>query len=177
MSRTIVVILTSMALIGLVAAPAAATPPVHEDVVIDNVVEDDGDICGFPIRWTIRIEGRVSSFFDRDGTLVREQFFIQELNTIENLDTGLVLVEGPDAFMQRTTFEPDGTPILTSTGLSVFVSAGRDSVIDAGRFVISVSADGVFTVLFSAGQHDPRQRAADADGLEGVLGSFCDVLS
>lgn len=173
-SRTTTLLVAIVLALGLGTAPATANQPVKEPLEIHNIVEDNGEACGFPVRWEINIWGHQTSFFDGDGNLVRQQGLLRELNTVTNLDTGLTLVEGPDSFMQRVDIEPDGSVTITTAGLSLIIHAGDESVRDVGRFVVSGGLEG--DVLFMAGQNEPRSLLADG-GFTAVLAAFCDVLS
>ena len=105
--------------LGVLAAPAAAVPPVH--LSIDpppNIVEDQGQACGFPVRWTIDLSVEQTRFFDQEGNLVRIQSHVKEDNTIANLSSGLALREGPDSFTQTTRFNDDGSVEIVVTGLA-----------------------------------------------------------
>lgn len=175
MARTTTTLCAALLLVALVAGPAGAVPPLHDTLVINNVVQDNGDACGFPVRWDITLEAMRTRFFDQDGNLTHVDLIVEEDNTITNLDTGLTLREGPDHFIQRTFIEEDGVRIETA-GLSVFVQDGADSVMDAGRFVISQGAGGI-VVLHDAGQHEPRQLFAEGGTLADALAAFCGVLS
>jgi hypothetical protein len=118
MRRTALVAGIAATALGLVAAGASAVPPQHFTAEPPTrIVEDTGQACGFPVRWTIDLTVEGTNFFDSEGRIVRQQAHIREDNTITNLATGLTLREGPDSFMQTIYFNPDGT-------ISHFVATG-----------------------------------------------------
>lgn len=96
--------------------------PQRFELTIHNPVQDQGQACGFPVLWDIRLTVEGTNFFNSDGILVRQQAQIREDNTITNLDAGLTIREGPDSFMQTVYFNPDGTVReLVATGLAANV--------------------------------------------------------
>lgn len=107
-----------LAVCGVLAAPAAAVPPTRQTIVQHNVVEDQGEACGFPVQWTIDLTVERTRFFDNEGNLVKIIDQVREDNTVENLATGKVLREGPDAFQQVITFE-GGTVSAAINGLAL----------------------------------------------------------
>ncbi|MGH2699262.1 MAG: hypothetical protein ACRDJL_08700 [Actinomycetota bacterium] len=159
--------------VGLVS-PALAVPPERDSVALTNVVQDNGEACGFPVRWDIDLTIDITNFFDRDGELERVHLQIRELNTVTNLDTGLTLQEGPDAFIQRNLFNDDGSVTIEANGLSVNVR-GEEQLKDVGRFVVRIGP-GEFEVVMAAGPHPVRELSTGAVTPE-LLAAFCEVLS
>jgi hypothetical protein len=138
------------------------------------VVEAFVPECGFTVRWTIDLSFEGKNFFDQDGTLIRQQLHVAEDNTIMNVDSGLVLLEGPDHFTQTIELNPDGTiASLTANGLAVNVQ-GDERLKDVGHVVL-VPVPGVgFVVDASGGPHPVRE--ATTGPLVQALKAFCDVL-
>ena len=159
----------TLTLLAVLAGPAAADPPTRQTIVQHNVVEDQGQACGFPVRWTIDLTVERTRYFDRDGNLVRIIDHVREDNTIENLATGKVLREGPDAFQQMITFE-DGVTRVAINGLAVNVQG--EQLKDVGRVVLE---NGV--IVFSAGPHSVREAIDGGRPFSEALVAFCDVLS
>ena len=164
-------LLLLLALAVAVAAPAnaSAAPPTRQTIVQHNVVEDEGQACGFPVRWTIDLTVERTRFFDAEGNLVRIIDHGREDNTIENLATGKVLREGPDAFQQVITFE-GGTPRIAINGMAVNVPG--EQLKDVGRVVLE---GGV--IVLSAGPHSVREAIAPGRPIGDALAAFCDVLA
>jgi hypothetical protein len=174
-SRTILPGLVAVVAVSIFGvAPAEATEPQRIPLTeVHNPVQDQGQACGFPVLWDIRLTLEGWNFFDNDGNLVRQQLKIREDNTITNLDSGLTLREGPDAFMQTTIFNPDGSVAeLIATGLAANVQ-GDERLKDVGRVVW---LPGTNEIVFAAGQHPVREAVEFGSFLDG-LRSFCDVLS
>ena len=165
---------TSLVL-GLVAPAAASPPTIQRDINVTNTVQDNGENCGFPVRWDIDLTLDITTFFDEDGNVVRQHFQVREMNTITNVDSGLTLVEGPDSFIQRNIFNDDGTVTIEANGLSVNVQS-EDKLKDVGRFVTRVGP-GLFEVVLSAGPHPVRGLATSGSIGPELLAAFCEVLS
>lgn len=171
--RTVLTAVLATVALGVAAAPALAVEPQRFELAIHNPVQDEGQACGFPVLWDIRLTVEGTNFFDQDGNLVRQQAKIREDNTITNLETGFTLREGPDSFMQTTYFNPDGTvDRLVATGLAVNVQ-GDERLKDVGRVVW---LPGTNEIVFSAGPH-PVREAVEFGNFRTGLRAFCDVLS
>jgi hypothetical protein len=167
--RTRLAILLALALCGALAAPAAAVPPTRQTIVQHNVVEDQGQACGFPVRWTIDLTVERTRYFDSEGNLVRIIDHVREDNTVENLATGKVLREGPDAFQQVITFE-GGIVSVAINGLALNLTG--EQLKDVGRVVIENAL-----IVFSAGPHPAREAIDGGQPITAALVVFCDALS
>jgi hypothetical protein len=161
-------------LVLAVPGRAAAIPPQDVSGTQQRVVEAFVPECGFTVRWTIDLSFEGKNFFDQDGTLIRQQLHVTEDNTIMNVDSGLVLREGPDHFTQILEFNPNGTiASLTANGLAVNVQ-GDERLKDVGHFV-AVLVPGVGFVVESSGGPHPVREATTGPLLQ-ALKAFCDVL-
>jgi hypothetical protein len=158
-----------LAACAVLAAPAAAVPPTRQAIVQHNVVEDQGQACGFPVRWTLDLEVERTRFFDSEGNLVKIIDHVREHNTVENLATGSVLREGPDAFQQVITFD-GGVVSVAINGLALNLTA--EQLKDVGRVVLE---NGV--IVFSAGPHPAREVTDGGQPITAALVVFCDALS
>jgi len=167
--RPLVAALLMLSAAGALAAPAAAVPPTRQTVVQHNVVEDQGQACGFPVRWTIDLTVERTRYFDGDGQLVKIIDHVREDNTVENLATGKVLREGPDAFQQVITFQ-GGVVRVAINGLALNLQG--EQLKDVGRVVLE---GGV--IVFSAGPHPAREAIAPGRPLSDALVVFCDALA
>ena len=161
--------------LGLMAATASAVPPQHFTAEPPTrIVEDTGQACGFPVRWTIDLTVEGTNFFDFEGRLVRQQAHIREDNTITNLATGLTLREGPDSFMQTIYFNPDGTiSHFVASGLAANVQVEGANLKDVGRVIW---LPGTNEIVFSAGPH-PVREAIEFGNFQTALAAFCEVLA
>jgi hypothetical protein len=168
MRLPLVIVLTLTAACAL-AAPSAAVPPTTQTIVQHNVVEDQGQACGFPVRWTIDLTVERTRFFDQDGTLVRIIDHVREDNTVENLATGFVLREGPDAFQQVITFE-GGTAQVAINGLALNLQG--EQLKDVGRVILENAV-----IVFSAGPHPAREVLDGGRPISEALAVFCEALS
>jgi hypothetical protein len=157
---------------GVLASPTLADPPVRTDIEVSQVVTGPTP-CG-TLRWEIHITGRQTTFFDDDGVRTRVQAHLREDNTITNLTTGESFREGPDSFTQTTYFNPDGTlDRIVATGLAANVRGEQFK--DVGRVVLVPLGGGRFDLVFSAGQH-PLREAADDGRLADALPGFCELF-
>ena len=161
--------LLTLAAAGALAAPAGAVPPTRQTITQQNVVQDQGQACGFPVRWTIDLAVERTRFFDDTGALVRIIDQVREDNTVENLDTGAVLREGPDAFQQMITFE-GGTARVAINGLALNLQG--EQLKDVGRIVIENQL-----IVFSAGPHPAREAIDGGRPIADALVVFCDALA
>lgn len=177
MRRTGLVLAMLVGLLGLGAAPVAAQAPVRDTISQSNTVQDQGEACGFPVRWQIDLQGQRTRYYDASGRLVREHVVIREDNTVTNLDTGLTLREGPVAFVQDVRYHPDGSVVVTTSGTSVLVRGADDDVVDHGRLVVRYAPGQAPDVLLNLGPHHPRELTLGGGGLAAVLAAFCDVLA
>lgn len=155
MRRTLLTGLFTSLLVLAVAVPATAVPPTTQTFPFGGVVEGYVEACDLTLRWDISGTAERTTFYDSDGDVVRFQDKVRETNTITNVDTGETLQEGPDSFLQRILFNDDGTVTVEINGLSVLVTNGRDTVVDAGRVVLQFGPDGP-SVLAVVGRHDVR---------------------
>jgi len=165
----------SMLLLLVAAAPAAAVAPVQFSVTQTSVVQDQGQACGFPVRWDISLTVEGHRFFDNDGNLVRIQAHIRELNTITNVATGEVIVEGPDSFMQTNYIENGVTVLVVATGLAANVQSDP-KILDVGRVAWIPLGGGLTDLVFLAGPH-PVREAAEFGTLVQGLAAFCEAFS
>ena len=159
------VMLATVAVAALAAAPAWAVAPQRSEVSQNQVVEG-ATSCGV-LRWEIHLTGERSRFFDDTGALVRVQIHINEENVITNLTTGETFREGPDHFMQTTLFTDQG-PLIVATGLAANVFG--EQLKDVGRVVIDPRTG---DILFSAGPHPIREGIEAGNELE----PFCAVFA
>ena len=167
--RLSLAMLLTLVAAGALAGPAAAVPPTTQTITQHNVVEDQGEACGFPVRWTIDLAVERTRFFDADGTLVRIIDQVREDNTVENLDSGKVLREGPNSFQQMITFE-GGTAQVAINGLALNLQG--EQLKDVGRVVIENQL-----IVFSAGPHPAREAIDGGQPIGDALVVFCDALS
>jgi hypothetical protein len=175
------IIAAAIAAFGL-ALPAAAQgvpPTIQRDVVIQNVVADP-DVCGdFGILWDIDIVADILTYFDRDGTRVRQVLHIREDNTVTQLDTsgtpvpGTTLREGPDSFTQTVYYNPDGTvDRIVAAGLAARVG---NELRDVGRVVLLPLGGGRYALAFNAGKHPLREAADQGRIVADALPAFCEL--
>jgi hypothetical protein len=157
------------------ATAAGADGPVHASREFALVVQDEGENCGFPIRW--EINGTVSElrFFDEEGTLIRLQAHIEESNVLTNLATGRTVADEP--VFNQVAIVKDGTLQSVETrGLFVNARGGMGtSVMDVGLVKLIVISPTERELVFEAGQHPFR--AETLVSLRDGLSAFCDVLA
>jgi hypothetical protein len=159
----------------LIAAPAAADPPVRDHVDVHNPLRDNGEHCGFPVLWDIHMSVDRWRWYDDAGQVTHEVQHVTEDNTVHNLESGKVVRDGPVNFVRRHEYE-DGVRVRTTdVGVMVNVRAGRERLLDAGMVQYRVHPDGRWEIFRSVGPH-PVFEALDGNTFPASLGAFCDVL-
>jgi hypothetical protein len=172
-SRCVRVLLSVVALV-LAAWPAAtayADPPTFEVIsVYEEFYFAAGVPCAFPIQGVTTGTLRIQHHYDRNGNLIFDNIvFAQWTNRVTNPLNGESLFSaGPDA--AKITYNPDGSILLTYSGLIVnAIERGEGQIATAtGRITFLITFDeegGVHEeVIFEAGLHevDVAQAACDA---------------
>jgi hypothetical protein len=171
------VLIALVALAALIPATGAdAVPPQDLSGSQSTVVQAFVLECGFTVRWAINLEFEGKNFFDQVGRRVRQQLHIREDNTVANLDSGLVLREGPDRFTQTVYFNPNGTvQKIVANGQAVNVQGGDERLKDVGHVVLVPTGPGRFEIVAASARHPVRE--ATTGPLVEALKAFCDVLS
>ena len=173
---TLRIAVLALAIAALAAGPAAAaSPPVHDQVEIHNPQRDNGEHCGFPVLWDIHISADRYRWYDDQGRITRQVSHIREDNTVQNLETGKTLRDGPVNFVRVTRFENGVAVRATDTGVMVNIRDGRDRLLDAGSISYRVHPDGRWEIFGGVGPH-PVYRALDGNQFIAALGAFCGVL-
>jgi hypothetical protein len=152
---------STIALFLAASATVLAAPP---SVVEFDFTENSLLHCG---AFDILIEGegsaRITLFFDKTGTPIREDFFGRYKGSLTNSVTGYQLFDAPSTIRMTTNFE---TGTLTQVGAWFTVTApgAGTLVFEAGRLVF----DGPGPPVFIAGQHlpPPDQIAALCSALD-----------
>jgi hypothetical protein len=158
------------------ATGAEAVPPQDLSGSQTSVVQAFVPECGFTVRWAIDLEFEGKNFFDQGGRRVRQQLHIREDNTVANVDSGLVLREGPDRFTQTVYFNPDGTlEKIVANGQAVNVQGGDERLKDVGHVVLVPTGPGRFEIAAASARHPVRE--ATTGPLVEALKAFCGVLS
>jgi hypothetical protein len=158
------------------ATTAGADAPVHVTREVALVVQDEGENCGFPIRWEINGTVNEQRFFDDAGAPTLFVVHVHESNTLTNLTTGKTVLDEP-VFNQRVTFGPNGV-LDTVTTMGLFVNVRGEpgtTVMDVGLVSLIVISPTERELIFEAGQHPFR--AETLVSLRDGLSAFCDVLA
>ena len=136
----------SMSLAAATAASAAG--PVHEWIPIDETFTWDG--CGFEVVEHDQLNLHFVSWFDADGNRTRQVVLAPSATiTYTNPDTGAsVTTRSP--YSVHKTDNPDGSVLISFTGLAFALLDGGESYVAAGRDVIVWSPDDV-QLISSAG--------------------------
>jgi hypothetical protein len=152
------------------AAGARAVPPEHFPVVhVDDTftVEDE---CDFPVVFHVEGDLRETLFFDRQGREIRVLTVFPNFRvTLTNAETGESITT-PSPSVEHVTINPDGSAVLTVTGLSGHLIVRGEGALaaDVGRIVLFFSGpeDEEPDVLFEAGHFN-----------DGPFPQLCDVLA
>lgn len=124
--------LLALVLVGLVATPALATPPVRE--TFHDVFDIDfGDVCGFTLLAHVEQTVTLTTFFDADGNptggLLTGPIFV----TFTNGDTGesvRLAIPGPSFFDAEGNLIGGTGTWVTFTSEGGFVWAAGNIVFD-----------------------------------------------
>jgi hypothetical protein len=151
---------------------ASALPPEHfpweeidEEFTIPAAPEGP---CAFAIQLTVTGKSRHTHFFDQEGNEVRNLTIFPTLRVTftangESITTVASAVE-------HVTFNPDGSVVVTITGLQghLVVGGGPPLAADVGRLVLFFSSetDEEPDIIFQAGQFSG-----------GPFPALCDVLA
>ena len=162
-SATLVASLVLMAATGLgTASTAMAAQPDRFRVHVDDTFPSrTSEACGFDIL--LHLQGTITStdFVNRDGTVTRSLVTYPGLFfTFSNAATGKsVTSRSPDPEHYR--WNADGGLTLTVTGLVMHLVVPGQGVqaAQAGRFVITIDADGNETVSEPVGRNDDYHAA------------------
>lgn len=109
-------------LTSLAAETARATAPVQTKFPFSQVVKDQGEHCGSPIRWEISGTFHLWQFFDQDGNLTRLHAHVAENNVLTNLDSGMTVTDKP-TFNQTAIVNPDDGTFESIETNGLFVNA------------------------------------------------------
>jgi hypothetical protein len=152
--RRTLLILSAVSVALAVAPLATAGKPTQETITgpDDSVVTGE---CAFPVLMHIEGVGIITTFTDRKGNVVRQNFHFPNNKTVfTNLDTGeslTVATTGPAFFR----LDPDGSSSFEITGISPWV--GHPVTGAGGIFLI----EGRLFVTFDAGGN---RTSIDFDG-------------
>lgn len=156
----------ALAIAGVAPAGAAAAAPPDRFVlhVDDTFLSGTSEDCGFDIL--LHLEGTMTftDFYDRHGELSRSLATYPGLfYTFINAATGIsVTSRSPDP--EHFTWRSDGSFTVEVTGLVMNLGGDGDRAIQAGRFVITVDAEG------NGSETEPLGRSDDYHA------ALCDIL-
>ena len=120
---------------------ATAVPPEHFPVEhVDETFTIEGE-CDFPV--VVHAEGDVrhTHFFDQEGNEIRDLTVFPNFRvTFSSLETGKSITT-PAPSVEHVTLNPDGSAVITITGLSghLIVGGGPPLASDVGRIVLFFS--------------------------------------
>jgi hypothetical protein len=148
------------------AGTASATPPDRfTEHVDDTFLSRASEDCGFNIL--LHLEGTMTftDFYDRNGELVRSLTTYPALFfTFINPATGATVTSrSPD--IERYTWNTHGGFTVDVSGLVMNLAGGDTRAIQAGRFVVTVDAEG------NGSETEPLGRADDYHA------ALCDILA
>ena len=81
MRRLGMALMLAVALVALAAPTAIAVKPVTEPLVGWEGTDTMTDVCAFPITVDYKLTGTVTSFYDGDGVLVKQEYHFYEVDT------------------------------------------------------------------------------------------------
>jgi hypothetical protein len=170
MRRLAVLVACTGLVVLALGAVARAVPPEHSVVQIDDVftIPAGPDTCSFPIQGHASGTMRTTTFFDKEGNLIREISVFPQARITFSANVKTISTVSPS--VEHFTFNPDGSATLTITGLSghLITGGGPPQAVDVGRvvFFFSSPTDEEPDLIFQAGQFN-----------DGPFPQLCDVLA
>jgi hypothetical protein len=163
------------AMIAAVAVPASAVPPTTSTTTQQSVLTNPTACGSYGVEWRINLTAETKRYFDRQGRLTQIIQHLTEDNTVTNTVTGLTLREGPDDFVQTTTFDPEtGRRVLIYIrGVSAIVRRGDEVLVDKGKIWIDGQTG---RIIDSIGPHPLRELLDGSFNVALALPGFCDIL-
>ena len=163
------------AVVAAVAVPASAVPPTTTTVSQQATLTNPTACGSYGVEWKINLTIENKTYFDSQGrrTMLVQDF--KENNTVRNTVTGLTLQEGPDEFVQTTTYDPEtGRRLLIYIrGVSAIVRRGDEVLVDKGKIWIDGQTG---RIIDSTGPHPLRELLDGSFNIALALPGFCDIL-
>ncbi len=151
--------LLAAAVMGVTAFVGIATPAVAADSIIEFA---PGEACP---SFTLRIEitgtpNATRDFTDHSGNLVKQITAGKGVDLLFiNTETGASVSLKANGSVNKTTFNPDGSQTVATTGHNVLIlfpsdiPAGPTTTLYVGRVVFTVAAEtAIFTLLSTSGR-------------------------
>ena len=164
-----------VAVAAAVAVPASAVPPTTTTGSQQATLTNPTACGSYGVEWKINLTVVNKTYFDSQGrrTMLVQDF--TENNTVRNTVTGLTLQEGPDEFVQTTTFDPEtGRRLLIYIrGVSAIVRRGDEVLVDKGKIWIDGQTG---RIIDSTGPHPLRELLDGSFNIALALPGFCDIL-
>jgi hypothetical protein len=165
----------SGAMLAVLAPPALAVPPTHQEVTAHNVLTDPTACGEYGVTWDINLTADIWTFFDSQARRVKRVVHVREDNTVSNTVTGLTLRDGPVNFVETTTYDAatQARKRVFIVGASADVRRGSERLVDRGPILIDGQTG---EILWSAGPHPLRELMDGSFDTSLVLPGFCDIL-
>jgi hypothetical protein len=173
--RRVVSIVGLAAVVAAVAVPASAVPPTTSTGA-QSVTLTNPTACGsYGVEWRINLTVESKTYFDDQGRRTELVQHIKENNTVRNTVTGLTLQEGPDDFVQTTSFDPETgrRTLVYIRGVSAIVERGDEVLVDKGKIWIDGQTG---RIIRSIGPHPLRELMDGSFNTALALPGFCDIL-
>jgi hypothetical protein len=165
--RLFALVLTILLSLAMVA-PASATPPDFESVVLEvaQIHEAASAACGFPIEMSVALTIKYSRHVLQNGTVIEIERLTDGTMGFTNLVTGASVTSvyaGPFIYQ----LEPDGAFSYAHNGIyNIITLPGHGNLImEIGRIVFDADNN----IVFEAGKH-PGFLGGDVQGLCIALG-------
>jgi hypothetical protein len=175
MRRGLLLVVSVVGVVAAVALPAAAVPPTtttgSQQVTLTNPTA-----CGsYGVEWSINLTVESKTYFDDQGRRTQLIQHIRENNTVRNTVTGLTLEEGPDDFVQTSTFDPETglRTLVYIRGVSAIVRRGDEVLVDKGKIWIDGQTG---RIIRSIGPHPLRELMDGSFNVALALPGFCEIL-
>lgn len=134
----------------LVVTPTFAAKPQFQTIEVNMPPTEIAQCVGFSVL--IEEQGRVkiSTHVDKNGNVVKEIIRYHIATTLTNSATG-TSVSGPNAGIDKITFNADGSITFASSGRGVIQLPSGEFAVFQGRLVFAVTPDGDTTFVSQSG--------------------------
>ena len=145
--------------LGLTVSPVAATSPTIEEVQLVRILTNTCPT--FQIRATFHVDRRVTTFYDADGTAIRQTIHADLAGSFtQNVSTGLTIPVKGVRYIETDLL----TGEVKSTGTNAHVLLSGLGTIQLGSGM-TITESG--QVVFEAGRLDPGGSPALCEALAG----------
>ncbi len=145
---------TRLLLIGLMTllavAPTFAAKPQFQTIEVNMPPTEIAQCAGFSVLVEEQGRMKISTHVDKNGNVVKEIVRYHIATTLTNSVTGQS-VSGPNAGIDKVTFNADGSITVASSGRGVISVDGEDFSYFQGTLVFTITPNGDTTIVSRSG--------------------------